>query len=57
MTRFVLTHAGISTKDQTVYGKEYKKDDRVFLDIEASNVDVCFFFFSTLYLVDNLTSF
>jgi len=28
-----------STKDQTVGGKDYKKDDRVFLDTEASNVD------------------
>ena len=39
-----LTHAGISTKDQTVNGKDYKKNDRLFLDIKASNVDVCFFF-------------
>ena len=39
-----LTHAGISSKDQTVNGKEYKKGDRVFLDTEASNVDVCFFY-------------
>ena len=37
-----LTHAGISTKDQTVDGKEYKKDDRVFLDTKASNLDVRF---------------
>jgi hypothetical protein len=28
-----------SSKDQTVNGKEYKKDDRVFLDTAASNVD------------------
>ena len=50
-----LTPAGISSKDQTVNGKDYKKDDRVFLDTEASNVDVRFFF--ALYLVDILTSF
>lgn len=37
-----LTHAGISSKDQTVNGKDYKKDDRVFLDTEASNIDVRF---------------
>ena len=49
-----LTHAGISSKDQTVNGKEYKKDDRVFLDTETSNVDVCFYTHS--YRVDNLTS-
>jgi hypothetical protein len=29
----------ISSKDQTVNGKDYKKNDRVFLDTEASNVD------------------
>ena len=41
-----LPHAGISTKDQTVNGKEYKKDDRIFLDTKASNVDVGFFQYS-----------
>jgi hypothetical protein len=43
-----LSHAGISSKDQTVDGKEYKKDDRLFLDTEASNVDVCFLKYSLL---------
>jgi hypothetical protein len=38
-----FTHAGISSKDQTVNGKDYKKNDRVFLDTETSNVDVCVF--------------
>jgi hypothetical protein len=41
-----LTHAGVSSKDQTVSGRDYKKNDRVFLDTEASNVDVCFFLLS-----------
>ena len=30
-----VTHASISTKDQTVDGKEYKKDDRDFLDTKT----------------------
>jgi len=33
----------ISSKDQTVNGKEYKKNDRVFLDTETSNVDATVF--------------
>jgi len=33
----------ISTKDQTVNDKEFKKDDRVYLDTEASNVDATVF--------------
>ena len=37
-----LTHTGNSTRDQIVNDKEFKKDDRVYLDTEASNVDVCF---------------
>ena len=49
-----LTRAGTSSKDQTVNGKDYKKDDRVFLDTKASNVDVCLFF--ALYLVKIKTS-
>src|SRR5271168_671640 len=36
-----LTLAGTSSKDQTVNDREIKKGDRVFLDIENSNVDVC----------------
>jgi hypothetical protein len=43
-----LTLAGTLSKDQTVDGKEYKKDDRVFLDTEASNVDVCSIIIITL---------
>ena len=38
-----LTYAGISSKDQTVNGQDFKKDDRIFLDTESSNVDVCAF--------------
>ena len=37
-----LTHAGISTKDHTVDGKEYKNDDRVLLDTKTFNLDVRF---------------
>ena len=42
-------------QDQTVNGKNYEKDDRVFIDTEVSNVDVCFLY--TLYLIVNLTFF
>lgn len=38
-----LTHAGISCKDQTLDGADLKKGDRVFLDTEIANVDVCLF--------------
>ena len=40
-----LAHAGTSSKDQTVIGKDYKKNDRVFLHTEASNVDVRFLYY------------
>jgi len=32
--------AGISTKDQTVNGQNFKKDDRIFLDVGSANLDV-----------------
>ena len=32
--------AGISTKDQTVNGQTFKKDDHVFIDVGSANLDV-----------------
>ena len=31
---------GISTKDQTVNGQTFKKDDHIFLDVGSANLDV-----------------
>jgi len=32
--------AGTSTKDQTVNGQAFKKDDHIFLDVGSANLDV-----------------